>query len=59
MWLARKAKGGRIQHAVLQVLEGTAVKVFAPALGGNRNVTELREFGIVVELGHSELADEF
>ena len=40
----------RIEGTVLQIFKGAAVELIAATLGGDGDVTELSEFGIVVEL---------
>ena len=40
----------RIEDTVLQIFKGAAVELIAATLGGDGDVTELSEFGIVVEL---------
>ena len=40
----------RIEGTVLQIFKGAAVELIAATLGGDRDVTELSKFGIVVEL---------
>jgi len=43
----------------LKIFEKAAVELLAATLGGNRNVAELGEFGVVVELRNFEFTDEF
>ena len=48
-----------VEGIILQIFEGAAVKLIAATLGGDGDIPELREFGVVVELRDLEFADEF